>query len=110
MAAGPERAGSVQYHRTHQLLRNGYETANSARLDIVRKCVRALLSAPYRNLTGKTISANFDPWSADVFRRNVTSINRSELYTMRRTNLVNLPEGFLRRSLMKVWAKHGIQR
>jgi hypothetical protein len=29
---------------------------------------------------------------------------------MRRTNLVNLPEGYLRASLMKTWAKHGIKR
>ncbi len=110
MAAGPDRAGTVQYQKTYQVLRNGDETANSARLDTVRKCVRALLSAPYRNLTGKTISANFDPWEAASFRRNIAGINRSELYTMRRTNLVNLPEGYLRTSLMKLWAKHGIQR
>jgi NAD(P)-dependent dehydrogenase (short-subunit alcohol dehydrogenase family) len=110
MAAGPDRAGNVQYQKTYQVLRNGDETANSARLDTVRKCVRALLSAPYRNLTGKTISANFDPWDAASFRRNIAGINRSELYTMRRTNLVNLPEGYLRTSLMKLWAKHGIQR
>jgi len=29
---------------------------------------------------------------------------------MRRTNLVNLPEGHLRNSLMKTWARHGIKR
>jgi hypothetical protein len=29
---------------------------------------------------------------------------------MRQTNLVNLPEGHLRVSLMKTWAKHGIKR
>jgi 3-oxoacyl-[acyl-carrier protein] reductase len=110
MAAGPDRAGALQYQKTYQVLRNGDETANSARLDTVRKCVRALLSAPYRNLTGKTISANFDPWEAASFRRNIAGINRSELYTMRRTNLVNLPDGYLRTSLMKLWAKHGIQR
>jgi hypothetical protein len=72
--------------------------------------VRALLSPAYRGLTGKTISANFDPWGSEAFLRHLNDITRSELYTMRRTNLVNLPEGYLRSSLMKTWAKHGIQR
>ena len=44
------------------------------------------------------------------FTSNINDITRSELYTMRRTNLVNLPEGYLRASLMKTWAKHGTKR
>jgi hypothetical protein len=79
-------------------------------METVRQCVRALLSPGYRGLTGKTISANFDPWGSEAFRRHLGDITRSELYTMRRTNLVNLPEGYLRASLMKTWAKHGIKR
>ncbi len=110
MAAGPERAGALQYNRTCQLMRNAYEVSNAARLKTVQDCVRALLSRPYRNLTGKTISANFDPWSSDTFRKHIAGITRSELYTMRRTNVVNLPEGLLRTSLMRLWAKHGINR
>ncbi len=110
MAAGPERAGAVQYNRTCQLMQTAYEVSNAARLKTVQDCVRALLSRPYRNLTGKTISANFDPWSSETFRKHIAGITRSELYTMRRTNVVNLPEGLLRTSLMKLWAKHGINR
>jgi hypothetical protein len=79
-------------------------------MDTVRRCVRALLSPAYRGLTGKTISANFDPWDSEAFRRHVGDITRSELYTMRRTNLVNLPEGQLRASLMKIWATYAIKR
>lgn len=109
IAAGPERAGSVQYYRTERLLRQPGNDG-SARLMTVQRCVRALLSPAYRGLTGKTISANFDPWSSEAFRRHIADITRSELYTMRRTNLVNLPEGFLRTKLMKTWAKHSIQR
>jgi hypothetical protein len=79
-------------------------------METVQKCVRALISNEYFGLTGKTISANFDPWASDTFRRHIVDITRSELYTMRRTNLSNLPEGLLRTNLMKTWARHGTQR
>jgi NAD(P)-dependent dehydrogenase (short-subunit alcohol dehydrogenase family) len=110
MASGPQRAGPVQFHRTARLLRQSDDATAAARMEAVRQCVRALLSPGYRGLTGKTISANFDPWASEAFRRHLNDITRSELYTMRRTNLVNLPEGYLRASLMKTWAKHGIKR
>jgi NAD(P)-dependent dehydrogenase (short-subunit alcohol dehydrogenase family) len=110
MAAGIELAGPVQYHRTNLLLRDAREPAYVARMHTVRRCVRALLSSPYRGLTGKTISANFDPWASQAFLKQLPGITRSELYTMRRTNLVNLPEGLLRTSLTKIWAKHGVRR
>jgi NAD(P)-dependent dehydrogenase (short-subunit alcohol dehydrogenase family) len=110
ISAGPEKAGQVQFHRTQRLLRQPDDGASDARMETVCRCVRALVSPAYRGLTGKTISANFDPWASDAFRRYLDEITRSELYTMRRTNLVNLPEGHLRTSLMKTWAKHGIKR
>jgi NAD(P)-dependent dehydrogenase (short-subunit alcohol dehydrogenase family) len=110
ISSGPEKAGPVQFHRAARLLRRPDDDASTARMETVRRCVRALLSPAYRGLTGKTISANFDPWASETFRRHLDEITRSELYTMRRTNLVNLPEGHLRTSLMKTWAKHGIKR
>lgn len=110
MLAGIERAGSIQYRRTDQLLRNASDPANAARMETVQKCVRTLLSKRFHGLTGKTLSANFDPWSSEVFGAHIDGITRSELYTMRRTNVVNLPEGLLRTSLMRIWAKHGIRR
>jgi hypothetical protein len=100
----------VQFNRTARLLQQSADEAASARMAAVRQCVRALLSPAYQGLTGKTISANFDPWGSEAFRSHLSDITRSELYTMRRTNLVNLPEGYLRASLMKTWAKHGIKR
>jgi NAD(P)-dependent dehydrogenase (short-subunit alcohol dehydrogenase family) len=110
ISAGPEKAGRVQFHRTERLLRRPNDDTSVARMETVCRCVRALLSPAYRGLTGKTISANFDPWASEAFRRHLDEITRSELYTMRRTNLVNLPEGHLRTSLMKTWAKYGIKR
>jgi NAD(P)-dependent dehydrogenase (short-subunit alcohol dehydrogenase family) len=110
IASGRQRAGPVQFHRTARLLQQSDDEAAAARMEAVCQCVRALLSPAYQGLTGKTISANFDPWGSEAFRRHLGDITRSELYTMRRTNLVNLPEGYLRASLMKTWAKHGIKR
>ena len=110
IASGPERAGPLQFHRTARLLQQPEDDAGSTRMETVRSCVRALLSPAYRGLTGKTISANFDPWASEAFRRHLNEITRSELYTMRRTNLVNLPQGHLRTSLMKMWARHGVKR
>ncbi len=110
LAAGPERAGQIQFRRTERLMRPGANDASVGRMELVKQCVRALISPAYRGLTGKTISANFDPWATDAFREHVADIARSELYTMRRTNLVSLPEGLLRTRLMQTWAKHGIRR
>jgi dolichol-phosphate mannosyltransferase len=110
MTSGPEKAGLVQFHRAARLLEQPGDDADSTRMDTVRQCVRALISPAYRGLTGKTISANFDPWTSEAFRKHIRDITRSELYTMRRTNLVNLPEGHLRASLMKTWAKHPMRR
>lgn len=110
LAAGPEKAGMVQFRRTERLMRPGNDDAEKRRLELVQQCVRALISPAYRGLTGKTISANFDPWATDAFREHVADIARSELYTMRRTNLVSLPEGLLRTRLMETWAKHGVRR
>jgi NAD(P)-dependent dehydrogenase (short-subunit alcohol dehydrogenase family) len=110
LEAGAERAGLLQYRRTQDLMREKFSDNNQARMDTVRNCVKALISTEYFGLTGKTISANFDPWASESFRRHIIDITRSELYTMRRTNLSNLPDGMLRSSLMKTWAKYGTRR
>ena len=64
----------------------------SVPMEVPVDCVRFLLSSAADGLTGKTISASFDPWGSAEFSRNIDLLNRSDLYTMRRVNLVNLPE------------------
>ena len=105
LAAGETKAGSIQYNRTRTLLNEG-----PARMENVIKCVKALISKPYRALTGKTISANFDPWATKTFQQYIPEITQSELYTLRRTNLMNMPDGLLRSSLSKTWGTHQIQQ
>jgi NAD(P)-dependent dehydrogenase (short-subunit alcohol dehydrogenase family) len=99
MEAGPEKAGSVHYERTKAIL-GGQGVPMSIPVD----CVRFLLSDAALGLTGKTISANFDPWRSAAFRLRIGDITRSELYTMRRVNIVNLPQGALRTTLADVSA------
>lgn len=98
--AGAEKAGLLQYRRAQALYNNRSTALTRDRLDTVVRCVEALISPDYRGLTGKTISANFDPWSSVKFREHIQHINKSELYTMRRINVVNLSEGLLRSALM----------
>ena len=94
LAAGPERAGESAYRRTKTLM-----DAGRAQIGNVADCVRSLLSPQMRGLTGKTISVNFDPWRSEVFRDSIAAITHSDLYAMRRFNIVNLPDGELRQRL-----------
>jgi 3-oxoacyl-[acyl-carrier protein] reductase len=78
LKAGPERAGREQYDVTMK----GLESGLSAQTAI--ECVRFLLSASAAGLTGKTLSANFDPWREPYFSSQIAEINRSDLLTLRR--------------------------
>ena len=80
------RSGRAHLAKTRQLLREG-----AVPMTIPIGLVRFLVSPEADGLTGKTISARFDPWDAEIFRRHITQINKSELYTQRRVNLENLP-------------------
>jgi 3-oxoacyl-[acyl-carrier protein] reductase len=105
LAAGPERAGSLHFRRTQSILQEG-----GADMALMVDCVRTLLSPCTAGLTGKTISANFDPWQTSAFSSRIADIARSDLWTMRRLNIVNLPEGSLKTTLGEAWASHGTQR
>lgn len=96
--AGEERAGKLQYRRTRAVIEQAESSAEN-----VAKCVRALLSPALDGLTGKAISMNFDPWQTQVFLELLPEIVQSDLYTLRRVNVVNLPDGDLRRKLLQPW-------
>ncbi|MEW6235193.1 MAG: SDR family oxidoreductase [Candidatus Omnitrophota bacterium] len=86
LKAGPEKAGKEHYEATLKK-----KEAGAVPIEIPVACVRFLLSEQADGLTGKTLSASFDPWSAPEFQERIEEINRSELYTMRRINLAHLP-------------------
>ncbi len=102
LEAGEERAGRLQYRRTMAVMAEGVSPSG----DLVN-CFCALLSPSFDRLTGKTISSNFDPWQTEAFRTHIEDITSSDLYTMRRVNLVNLPDGYLRKRLARAWANFG---
>lgn len=86
MAAGPEAAGAEMYAMTRQKMAQG-----AVPMSVPVDLVRFLLSPRATGLTGKTLSASFDPWSSEVFAANIAALNASPLYTMQRVNLVHLP-------------------
>ena len=98
LQAGEERAGRMQFQRTRAIMSQG-----APGMENVVNCVRMLISPLLDDLTGKTISSNFDPWQAPTFKICLPDIVRSDLYTLRRVNVVNLPDGRLRTTLSQPW-------
>ncbi|WP_020592368.1 SDR family NAD(P)-dependent oxidoreductase [Kiloniella laminariae] len=85
--AGVEMAGEQFYEHTLRKLEEG-----AVPIELPVKLVSWLLSPYTRGLTGKTLSANFDPWQSPEFPDLVEMINASPLYTMKRINPVNLEQ------------------
>jgi NAD(P)-dependent dehydrogenase (short-subunit alcohol dehydrogenase family) len=94
LEAGPETAGPEHFERTRAVLAEG-----GVPMSVPVDCVRFLLSDAADGLTGKTLSATFDPWRDERFRAHLGEITRSDLYTLRRMNPVNLPDGRLKEML-----------
>jgi len=76
--AGPEKAGEEQFAVTLR----GLEEKRPPQPMI--ECVRFLLSSESDALSGKTISANFDPWRRPEFLAHIEKISESDVFTMRR--------------------------
>jgi NAD(P)-dependent dehydrogenase (short-subunit alcohol dehydrogenase family) len=98
LKAGEQRAGRLQFQRTKAILSQPAPT-----MENVVNCVKVMMSSPLDELTGKTLSSNFDPWQTRTFREFLPDIVRSDLYTLRRVNVVNLPDGRLRSTLSQPW-------
>lgn len=94
LAVGVKMAGEGYFQETTEKLSQG-----AVPMEVPVDCVRFLVSDQADGLTGKTLSASFDPWCTREFSQSIEEISQSDLYTMRRMNLVNIPEGSLRTSL-----------
>lgn len=86
LAAGPDAAGAPMFAMTQAKMAQG-----AVPMSVPVALVRYLLSEKAAGLTGKTISASFDPWGSKAFDEQIGAINTSPLYTMQRVNLVELP-------------------
>lgn len=106
LSVGPELAGTLHFQRTRAIM----SSDSSKLMANVIELTRLLISPRTHGLTGKTISANFDPWQTEAFVEWLEDITRSDLWTMRRVNIVNLPEGSLRTTLSEAWANYGAQQ
>lgn len=86
--AGAARAGQEHYRKTKQK----FIDDKGDELKIAIDCVVALISERYAGISGKTISANFDPWKSHRLIDNKNTLMASDLYTLRRINPANLEE------------------
>lgn len=84
--AGPTVAGDAFHAMTKDKIANG-----AVPIETPVACVKYLLSDAANGLSGKTLSASFDPWVSPNFQRNTAALTESPLYTMQRINLVHLP-------------------
>lgn len=96
LAAGPDSSGQEFYAMTKAKLAQG-----AVPMEIPVACVRYLLSEAANGLTGKTLSASFDPWASPTFQQCMDEIVASDLYTLRRINLVNLENKSVAAALAK---------
>jgi NAD(P)-dependent dehydrogenase (short-subunit alcohol dehydrogenase family) len=88
LAAGHEHGGE-HFKKTMKLI-SGWDSS----MDVPVQCIRYMLSEAATKLTGKTISARYDPWGEPEFNQHVDEIVASPLYTTQRTisqHLPNLP-------------------
>jgi 3-oxoacyl-[acyl-carrier protein] reductase len=77
LAAGPEAVGEDYYERTKEELDSG-----GANLENVCQLVSFLLSASAREIRGKLIAAQWDPWREPEFQRRLAT--EADLATLRR--------------------------
>lgn len=85
LRAGRKRGGKL-YDTIVNLLDGWKETD----IEVPLACARFLISDAAAKLTGKTISARFDPWDQPEFLANIEDIIASNLYATQRTSLDHL--------------------
>lgn len=106
LEAGPERAGRDYYEFTRDGLRSG-----GVPMSRVVDCARFLLGPPAFALSGRTISAAFDPWDDPDFLDALPLMQDSQLYRSARINLRDLPaQDPLRQALEPAQARAGAAR
>ncbi len=93
LAAGKEKGGQ-HFERTVELMSSG-----SGSLDVAVDCIRYMISEHAAKLTGKTISARFDPWGEPEFDDRIDEILASPLYTTQRTSPNLMPHSELGQAL-----------
>ena len=78
LAAGPDSVGAEFYARTHR----AHEAGVADPAELVQELVAFLLSDESAGITGRIISAQWDPWKDEAFRERLRDEN--DLATLRR--------------------------
>ena len=89
--AGVNQSGKEHFEITLAKLEEG-----AIPMEVPIRCLSFLLSDKAAGLTGKTISASFDPWDTPEFADSITQLNDSDLYTMQRINIKHLHTAVLK--------------
>jgi NAD(P)-dependent dehydrogenase (short-subunit alcohol dehydrogenase family) len=95
LAAGRERGGE-HYDRTARLISEWDHS-----MDVPIDCVRYMISEAATRLTGKTISARYDPWGEPEFDQRIDQVMASSLYTTQRTVPAHLKDRALAEPLAR---------
>jgi|TARA_B110000977_G_scaffold199726_1_gene287972 NAD(P)-dependent dehydrogenase (short-subunit alcohol dehydrogenase family) len=72
------------------LKKNFNDKKNNLAMEKVFNCISFLLTPTGSKLRGRTISVNFDPWNDKKFINNLRKYLKTDLYKMRRINLINI--------------------
>lgn len=78
LAAGPEKAGAAMYQKAIDMKNN----AGGVPTDKAEALAEYLMSAEASPVTGKLVSAIWDPWAK--FHKNADKIDKSDVFTLRR--------------------------
>jgi NAD(P)-dependent dehydrogenase (short-subunit alcohol dehydrogenase family) len=93
LAAGRERGGE-HFDKTVKHISNWDDS-----MEVPIDCVRYMISDRAVKLTGKTISARYDPWGEPEFDQCIDEIAASPLYSTQRTISEHLSNSALARTL-----------
>jgi NAD(P)-dependent dehydrogenase (short-subunit alcohol dehydrogenase family) len=104
LAAGRERAGK-HFDKTVELISSWDRS-----MEVPVSCIRYMLSDAAGKLTGKTISAWYDPWGEPEFDQHIDEINDSPLYSTQRTISEHLVGSPLARALTQAAERKRKQR
>lgn len=96
--AGEKLSGEEYFRFTQEKLKKG-----SVPMETIINCIKFLISSESNGLNGKTISASFDKYDSKEFKEYIQEINDSDLFNMRRINLINLEDNnIVKKKLLKI--------
>ena len=82
LKVGPKFSGKNFFKETLSKIRSG-----GTPYEKIFNCLKFLISKKSKNLSGKTISVNFDPWQSKKFHKYIDDLQNTDELCMKRVNL-----------------------